>query len=488
MIRRSLHILTKFVICFFAFSSYALTSPNVVLITIDDLNTDLGTYGHPIVKSPNIDNLARDGIRFDRAYAQHPQCTPSRSSFLTGLYPEQTGVIENGVHFRDIIPGVQTLPQRLKENGYFTARVGKIFHYGVPRDIGTNGLDDPVSWDVVVNPKGIDKNLEAELEIINPDTSNIGATLSWLSVESEDHEHTDGKVALEAVKLLHENHPIKTGKPFFVGVGFFRPHVPFIAPSKYFNLYKIEKIEPKLYPSNDRDDIPLMALADRPGQLDLSTQKKQEIIQAYYASVSFVDAQVGIILDALDALNLRKNTIVVLMSDHGYQLGQHGLWQKGDLFEGGVRAPLIISSPGNPNNGDDTLSIIEFVDLYPTIMDLVGLEKPSYLSGESLEPVLQNPKHVIRDSAFTLASTFKMMAPDRNYKNIMGYTLRTKDYRYTQWGPEGILGKELYDYRKDPDEYINLSNHKAYEAIRFNLHRVLRSRIEAGRTWVPELQ
>ena len=488
MIRRSLQTLTSFVACFLAISSYAVSSPNVVLITIDDLNTDLGAYGHPIVKSSNIDNLARDGIRFDRAYAQHPQCTPSRSSFLTGLYPEQTGVIENGVHFRDIIPGVQTLPQRLKENGYFTARIGKIFHYGVPRDIGTNGLDDPVSWDLVVNPKGIDKDLENQIEIIDPGTPNIGATLSWLSVESGDNEHTDGKVAVEAVKLLQENHPIKTGKPFFIGVGFFRPHVPFIAPSKYFKLYKIEKIEPRLYPSDDRDDIPLMALADRPHQLSLSKRKKKEIIQAYYASVSFVDAQVGIVLDALDELDLRKNTIVVLMSDHGYHLGQHGLWQKGDLFEGSVRAPLIISIPNNPNNGDGTSSIVELVDLYPTIMDLLGLEKPRHLAGKSLEPLLQNPKHVIRDSAFTLASTFKMMAPDRNYKNIMGYTIRTNEYRYTQWGPEGIMGKELYDYKNDPEEHTNLSNHKAYEAIRFNLHRILRSRIEAGRTWVPEFQ
>lgn len=468
--------------------SFAESPPNVLFITIDDLNNDLGAYGHPLVQSPNIDRLATEGVRFDRAYVQAPQCTPSRSSFLTGLYPEQTGVVGHGPHFRDLIPGVTTLPQLFRENGYFSARVGKIFHYGVPSQIGTDGADDPLSWDQVVNPRGIDKDVESQVHSIDPDDPNIGGTLTWLKVKSSDEEHTDGKVTLEAIDLLRQHHPDKTGKPLFLGVGYFRPHVPFIAPEEYFDLYPLDKIHPIQNPANDRGDIPLPALADRPHQLTLTDVERKEIIQAYYASVSFVDAQVGELLAELERLDLTENTIVVLLSDHGYHLGHHGLWQKSDLFEGGVRAPLIIAVPGNPNNGTATSSLVEFVDLYPTLVELAGLEKPDYLAGRSLMPILEDSAQSVRDSAFTLAPAFVKVHPELQNRNIMGYTVRTQRFRYTQWGPDGVMGDELYDYETDPGEFTNLVGDRKYQSERFRLQRLLRERTEEASIPVPALE
>lgn len=487
---KQLYQLITLVALVFIFSARvgASAAPNVLFITIDDLNNDLGTYGHPLVKSPNIDGLAAQGIRFDRAYVQAPQCTPSRSSFLTGLYPEQTGVVGHGPHFRDLIPGVVTLPQLFKDNGYFSARVGKIFHYGVPSQIGTNGEDDPASWDQVVNPRGIDKDVEDKMHLIDPGNPNIGGILSWLSVKSRDEEHTDGKVTLEAIKLLRENNPDKTGKPFFLGVGYFRPHVPFIAPARYFDLYPLDKIQPVRNPSDDREDIPLPALADRKNQRELSDDKQREIIQAYYAAISFVDAQVGKLLSELKRQKLAENTIVVLLSDHGYHLGHHQLWQKSDLFEEGVRAPLIISVPGNRNNGKGTMSLVEFVDIYPTLAELAGLEPPEYLAGKSLTSILNNPANTIRDSAFTIAPAFTQQHPELKNRNIMGYSLRTSSYRYTQWGPDGILGEELYDYDLDPGEYTNQAHVRNYQSVRFRLRRLLNARTTGAKEPVSAIE
>ncbi len=461
---------------------------NVLFITIDDLNSDLGTYGHPLVKSPNIDALARTGLRFERAYVQAPQCTPSRSSFLTGVYPEQNGVLKHGPHFRDLIPNVITLPQHFKQNGFFTGRVGKIFHQGVPGQIGQDGMDDHLAWDKVLNPRGIDKDVEDQINSVDPSKSSIGGVLSWLNLPSEDSEHTDGKVALEAIKMLKDHHPSKTGKPFFIGVGFYRPHVPFIAPSKYFDLYPLDKIKLIKNPINDRQDIPSYALADRPHQIDLSEDKKREIIQGYYASISFVDAQVGLVLKELERLNLAKSTIVVLLSDHGYHLGHHGLWQKADLFEGSTKAPLIIAIPNMKTKGQATSSLVEFIDIYPTLVDLMGLKKLDFLSGISLAPILDNPNEDLRDSAYSVARTYSWTNPERRYKNIMGYTLRTSRYRYTQWGPDGIMGEELYDYDSDPKEFKNLANNNRVESVRFKLQRLLRDRIEGARQPLRSLE
>ncbi len=430
----------------------AKAKPNILFIAVDDLNNDLGCYGHPLVQSPNIDRLARRGMRFDRAYCQYPVCNPSRASLMTGLYPEQTGVLSNAGDFRKRHPNITTLSQHFMNNGYFAARVGKIYHYGVPLQIGTDGEDDAASWNAVANPIGIDRT---ELEpVATLRKGKYGGTLSWRIIESRDEDHTDGKGALEAIRLIEQNHPDKTGKPFFLAMGFFRPHTPYVAPAHYAKLYPLDKIDPVMEQPGDRDDIPPAALADRGGQRELTLAKRREIIQAYYASITLMDACVGKLLDALDRLKLADNTIVVFFSDHGYHLGRHGLWQKGDLFEGSARVPLILSIPGMKNAGKKSASLAELTDLYPTLADLCGLAKPSHLKGESLVPVLDNPRAKVRQTAFTVANA-RGKIPGHKGPRPLGHTIRTERYRYTEWG-NGKHGIELYDYKTDPNEYTNL--------------------------------
>jgi arylsulfatase A-like enzyme len=433
---------------------------NVLFIAVDDLNADLGCYGHTLVKSPNIDRLASEGIRFNRAYCQYPVCNPSRSSLLTGMYPEHAGVLSNGNNFRKKLPDVLTLPQLFKENGYITARVGKIFHYGVPLQIGTNGMDDSLSWHEVVNPRGIDREVHDRIHTLEP--GRFGGTLSWLKLDSDDEQHTDGIGATEAVRLLEKLNPEKTGQPFFLAVGFYRPHTPFVAPATYFDLYPKEAIQPAMLQPGDRDDIPVAALRDRPHQLELDMEQRREIIRAYYASISFMDAQVGRLLDALQRLAVDKNTVVVFFSDHGYHLGQHGLWQKGDLFEGSVRAPLILKTPALRQRGQATEAIVEFVDIYPTLTELCGLPTPASVMGESLVPVIDDPQHAGKQAAFSQAwSGAQRTRPELRNWRVMGYSIRTERYRYTEW-ENGEHGRELYDYLDDPGELNNLATHPAF--------------------------
>lgn len=383
-------------------SLFAAEKPNVLFIAVDDLNCDLSCYGHGLVKSPNIDRLAKRGVRFEKAYCQYPVCNPSRSSFLTGLYPDQTGVLSNGDDFRNTVPDVVTLPQHFKKNGYYVARVGKIFHYGVPTQIGTPGDDDPVSWQHVVNPVGIDKTVEKEGKIHSLKPGSYGGTLSWLRVESEDAEHTDGIGTAAMIDLLTEHHPQKTGKPFFLAMGFYRPHTPYVAPAHYFDLYPQASIDPVMEKAGDRDDIPLAALHDRPKQRELTVPERKEIIQAYYASITLMDTLVGQLLDSLTKLKLDQNTIIVFVSDHGYHLGAHGLWQKGDLFEGSCRVPMIISIPKMKTAGTTAPHVVEMIDLYPTLTELAGLSTPEHVMGKSLVPVLRDPEQSVRDTAFTV--------------------------------------------------------------------------------------
>jgi uncharacterized sulfatase len=292
----------------------------------DDLNNDLGTYGHPIVKSPNIDRLAARGVRFDRAYTQFPLCSPSRVSLLTGLRPDTTRIHDLQTDFRKTIPDVVTLPQMFRRNGYFVARVGKIYHYGNPGQIGTSGLDDPASWEEFVNPKGIDKDEEAKLTNLTPGRQ-LGSALAYYASPAPDEDHTDGKVAAETIALIEKH----KDRPFFIGAGFYRPHCPFIAPRKYFDQYPLDKISA---PAPPRDSaLPPAAWFTNPPHWGIGEQARRESIRAYYASISFLDANVGRLLDALDRLGLTTNTIVVFISDHGYHLGDQGSWMKQTLFE-----------------------------------------------------------------------------------------------------------------------------------------------------------
>ena len=455
--------------------------PNILFITVDDLNNDLGTYGHPLVRSPSIDRLAAEGLRFDAAYAQYPVCSPSRSSFLTGLYPQQTGVLANGPHFRDFIPDVVTLPEYFARNGYFTARVGKIFHYNVPNHIGTDGQDDPQSWDERRNPRGIDVDYDAEVNTITPGTGT-GGTLTWLSVPGDGSQHTDAGVTDAAIDLIETHHPRRTGQPLFLAAGYYRPHTPYIAPVSYFEMYPPEEIEAPPDPTADRADIPVAALADRLGQLQMTDAQKFSAIQGYYASITFVDSQIGRLLGALDAAGLRDSTIVVLLSDHGYHLGAHGLWQKGDLFEGSVRVPLIVSVPEGSGadyaRGASTASLAELVDLYPTLAELAGLDVPAQAAGTSLVPVLEDPAATVRGSAYTVAwSRAGWDRPQWHYPPVMGETIRTARYRYTEWAG-GIMGMELYDYRTDPGELTNVAIDPEHRMARTQLAAELARRRE----------
>lgn len=434
---------------------------NVLFIASDDLNNNLGTYGHPLVKSPNIDRLAKRGMRFDRAYVQFPLCSPSRSSLLTGLRPDTTKIYELTTHFRQNLPNVVTMPQMFRNNGYFAARVGKIYHYGVPGQIGTSGLDDPPSWDTVVNPKGRDKDEENLLRNLTPQRA-LGSALVFLAADGTDEEQTDGKVATETIRLLEANRD----KPFFIATGFYRPHCPFVAPKKYFDLYPLEKIVLPKESADHLKNIPEAAFWTKPPNWDLSEGDRRLAIQAYYASITFMDAQLGRILDALDRLNLSDSTIIVFWSDHGYLLSEHGQWMKQSLFEQSARVPLIISAPGTRGRGRASARTVELLDLYPTLAELCRLKPPGDLQGQSLRPLLDDPQAEWKKAAYTQV----IRGPQG--QQFMGRSVRTERWRYTEWD-EGRQGVELYDHDKDPGEYRNLAKDPAYGKTIDELKRLL---------------
>jgi len=451
--------------------SHGAAKPNVLFIAIDDLACSLGCYGHPQVKSPRIDRLASRGVRFDRAYNQLPLCNPSRASLMTGLRPDVIKVYDLDRHFRDEVPNVITLPQLFRKHGWFAARVGKIYHYNVPAGIGTNGLDDEPSWDRVVNPKGRDTVNDETIFNAEPHRP-ISAALSWRADDGPDGEQTDGMIATDAIKLLEQHRD----QPFFLGVGFFRPHTPYVAPKKYFDQYPMRGIKLPYSPANDRDDIPPGAFAHNCPipNYGLAENICLEALRAYYASVSFVDAQVGRLLDALDRLKLADNTIVVLWSDHGYHLGEHlGAWQKRTLFEESARAPLIIFAPGAKGNGRSSKQIVEFVDIYPTVADLARLEPPANLSGRSLRPLLEDPDRAWKGAAFT-----QVLRPGDDAP-FVGRSVRTDRWRYSDWGgPTG--GVELYDHENDPNEWTNLGSNPMWQPIVRDLKRQLDAKINAN--------
>ncbi|HMR83942.1 MAG TPA: sulfatase, partial [Niabella sp.] len=323
---------------------------NVLFIIADDLNCDLGAYDHYLVKTPNIDKLAKQGMLFTNAFCNFPLCGPSRGSIMTGLYPDQTGHYELRDYIRQHVPDVVTMSQNFMNQGYVAARVGKIYHYDNPNGIGTPGHDDSASWNERYYPRGIDKDIENKIFTLKPKA--FGATLSWLAAEGNDEDHTDGKVALQAVELLKKYKERNT--PFFLGVGFYKPHTPFVAPSKYFDWYNRNDIHVPQIDSNYFSTLPqpaVKSLTRFKDQLNLPDSLARCAIQGYYAVISFLDAQVGKVLHALDSLGLRDNTIVVFTSDHGYHMGEHGYYQKNTLFENSDRIPMIVSYPGMKQKG-----------------------------------------------------------------------------------------------------------------------------------------
>jgi arylsulfatase A-like enzyme len=436
---------------------------NVLFIIADDLNCYLGSYGHYLAQTPNIDQIASQGLLFENAYCNFPLCGPSRASMMTGLYPDQNNVKGNAILIRDRVPDVTTLTQVFMQNGYTATRIGKIYHYNNPKDIGTPGHDDPDSWSHTINPRGRDKEEEDKIFSLIP--GRFGATLSWLAAEGTDEEQTDGIVATEAIKQIEKY--AETEEPFFLAVGFYKPHTPYVAPKKYFDLYPRESIRIPRVPENYLETLPLPAremLTRFKEQADLPDSLAISAIQAYLATISFMDAQVGRILKALDENGLKKNTIIVFTSDHGYHMGEHDYYQKRTLFEFSARIPLIISYPGQKSKGLATKSIVEMIDFYPTLCELANLDYPDYISGKSMLPVLENPGKKIRSEALTQTLSD-------------GYSIITGKYRYIRWGEGGPGMIELYDKKTDPAEMINLANNSKYNKQIKVLNKKLEERV-----------
>lgn len=453
----------------------AAPAKNVLFLIADDLNNFLGCYGDPVVKTPNLDRLASRGALFRRAYCTYPLCGPSRNSLLTGLYPNATGIYQNVQIFRQSIPEHLSLPQVFRQAGGFAARIGKLYHYNVPNSVGTNGHDDPASWELEINPAGVERTEEHPF-IFTLSPGKFGGTLSWYASPKPDRFHTDAMQAEDAEWVL-ERCAARRDRPFFLAVGFFRPHTPYVSPRSYFDLYPEEEMPVVTGVDADEADVPSPALATRKREeQEMSEAVRRQCRQAYLASITFMDAQVGRVLDALERLGLAEDTVVVFTSDHGYHMGEHGLWQKRSLFEESARVPLLIAAPGISHGGSVVESPVSQVDLYPTLMELCGLEGPEGLPGQSLVPLLRNPAASGRGWALTQVNR---RSQGRDY---FGYSLRTERYRYTEWDG-GEMGVELYDHREDPGEMRNLAGDMGTAALRGRLSRLMG---QAVRSSYPE--
>ncbi len=443
-------------------------SLNVLFIAVDDLRPELGCYGAPIVNSPHIDALAQTGTVFNRAYCQQAICGPSRTSVLTGCRPDTTRVYDCETHFRLHRPDLVTLPQYFKKCGYHTQSFGKMFH---------DFLDDQPSWSVRSwAPQdqlyGKPENQAALKRIKEHRKSGVPAFgLAWEDPEVPDNALRDGMLADKAIEALGQ---VKD-KPFFLAVGFYRPHLPFVAPKKYYDLYQPEDLRLASNPQPPTD-VPPIAMtgsfelrfySDIPEQGPISDEKARELIHGYYATVSFVDAQIGRVLEELDRLGLRDRTIVCLWGDHGWLLGEHGLWCKHTNFELATRSPLIVSAPGQANRGATTDALAELVDIYPTLVELCGLPIPDGLEGISLVPVMNAPDRPRKDAAFSQYPR----------GDAMGYSMRTDRYRYTEWAEpdKPAIGVELYDHKTDARENVNLAGQPEHKELTEQLSKQLRA-------------
>jgi choline-sulfatase len=446
---------------------------NVLFIISDDLTaTAVSSYENKVCKTPNIDKLASEGTRFTRTYSQYPVCGPSRASLLTGYYPSATKTYGYVSGRENIGTYRNTLPQLFKNNGYYTARVSKIYHMGVPIDIetGSNGEDDEASWTERFNSQGPEWKAEGEAELVqgNPDGTierKGGNVMTIVKAEGGDELHSDGKTAQKAIELIkkHKN------EPFFLAVGFVRPHVPFVAPKNYFKPYPFEDIEVPKKVEGDWDDIPKRGInyvTSKNAQMSVTQEKKA--IAAYYASVSYMDAQMGKVLITLKEEGLEDNTIVVFTSDHGFHLGEHDFWMKVSLHEESVRVPMIIKVPGKEPTVCN--SFTELLDLYPTLASLANLPYSNHLQGKDLTPLLNNPKKKVRNMAFSVSHGGKT------------FLLRTKKWAYIQYDEDAASGIELFDMEKDPQQFTNLADAPKYKGIVKKMKRKLKNKLIKVRT------
>lgn len=437
---------------------------NVLFIISDDLtSTALSCYGNQVCETPNIDRLAARGTRFTRAYCQGTYCGPSRASFMSGYYPHATGVM-GYTNPRPQIGGRATWSQHFKNNGYYAARVSKIFHMGVPGGIeyggdgrdhdGGNGADDAASWTERFNSPGPEWKAPGVGETLegNPDGKKPvvgGNTFVVVEADGDDLVHSDGKTAVKAAELIKRH----KDEPFWLGVGFVRPHVPFVAPASYFEPFlPYDKMElpPKL--PGDWDDIPKAGINYKTSlnmKMDIRRQKKA--MGGYLASVAYMDAQVGKVMNALEEAGLEDNTIVIFTSDHGYHLGEHDFWAKVSLREESASVPLIISVPGK--QPAVCHSLVELLDLYPTVASLCGLDVPARLQGKNIAPMLDDPTSSVRDAGFSVA-------PSRQ-----GFLLREDKWAYIQYKEDASAGIELFDMEQDPKQYTNLAGMSEYEPV-----------------------
>jgi choline-sulfatase len=495
---RLLNLFTALLLaCFAPPATAAPAKPNVLFIVSDDLNNLLGCYGDPQARTPNLDKLAARGARFDRAYCAFPLCGPSRNSFLTGLYPNTTGIQANSQIFRQTIPNQISLPQAFRHAGYLAVRIGKLYHYGVPNSIGTDGHDDPASWEQEFNPAGVDRLVEQPDMIYSLTPGQFGGTLSWLASSSGDLKHTDGMLATDAEWVL-ERAARQKDRPFFLAVGFFRPHTPYVAPKDpYFGWHPEAKMRVVPNIKEDQADLPPAALGSYKREQDkLTDDLRRQALQAYYASISFMDAQVGRVVAALDKHKLADNTIIVFTSDHGYHTGEHGLWQKMSLFEESARVPLLIVAPGVAKKGSVVKTPVSQVDLFPTLAELAGVKAPNNLQGQSLVPMLKDSSAVGRGWALTQVTrgpagggagagaaaktadkAAKKAAKKTGEGRFYGYSLRTPRWRYTEWD-EGKQGRELYDHDADPKELKNLATDPAHAKTIAELSTQLRAAVK----------
>ena len=471
--------------------AYAAPSakPNVLFIAVDDLRPELGCYGRDYIKSPNIDALARSGIVFERAYVQQAVCSPSRTSVMTGLRPDTTKVWDLVTSFRTAQPDPITLGQAFKNAGYFVQGMGKIYH---------GKLNDEASWSVPWGTPKADTYALAENTSAGepkaagaPDGAPPAASIkkkskkasegedsegqskakgaAFESADVPDNTYTDGKTAELAVTTLGDL--AKKDQPFFLAVGFVKPHLPFVSPKKYWDLYDPATItlpENPFYPR----DAPSYAIRKTNGEIyaykgipakgePFSPELVRNLRHGYYAAVSYTDAQIGKVLAELDRLDLRKNTIVILWGDHGWKLGEHNAWCKHSTAENDTNTPLILSAPGMKTPGIRTKALVEFVDIYPTLADLAGIPAPAYLDGTSAKPLLDNPDRPWKNAAYS-------QYPRSENGGLMGYSMRTDRDRFTVWVKTSdktqVDATELYDHQLDPQENTNLANDPAHAA------------------------